>query len=592
MSARTSVPEETAAAGASEPTPDPVGDRRTFRLPSSRTLLAIAAALIVLYLVVTPGIFMLGSVFQTSATGLPLTSESTWTFDNVTTVFSDGRTWELLARTLFFALSAVLLGGSIAVALAWLTERTDLPFPRVIFVLVIATAGLPGIIQALAWATILNPTAGPVNDLLGVVGLNFNPYSLAGMVIVQALEVIPVAFLLIAASLRNMNPVLEEAAAASGARSWTTFRLVSLPMFMPAALGAFIYAFVNTVDAVAVPLILGLPANERVLSIQVWLSAQPVRGLPQYGIASTYALILVALSLLPLFFYKRIMSQASTYATITGKGFRPRLLGLGPWKWPAFILTFGFVLMQAVLPVLMLFWSSIQPYYDGFGPDALERTSWSAWTSQLGSGKIVDLVLTTAKIGALAGLFTIVVAILASWVAVRSRSRTAKWLDMAMFFPQLLPGIVIALAVLLLYLVLPLGIYGTMWLLVAGFVVKSLPLASRVTTPGVAQVGVSLEEAAAVSGAKLRHIWMFVLAPLLKGTLTTGFLLVFMGALQNLSLPLLLGGGSGDRMLAEDILEIYQNAGDTMRASVLCIVMVVMTSLCAIAMRVSDRRPS
>ncbi|CUR58431.1 membrane hypothetical protein [metagenome] len=562
---------------------------RLLRRPSSRILLGLVVGVVVLYLVVMPVVFMLGSTFQTSETGLPLTSESTWTFSNITTVFSDSRTWELLVKTLVFSLSAVAVGGAIAIALAWLTERTDLPLPRVIFVLVIATAGLPGLIQALAWARILNPSAGPVNDLLGLVGLNFDPYTLHGMILVQAIEVVPIAFLLIAASLRQMNPALEEAAAASGAKGFTTFRMVSLPLFAPAALGAFIYSFVNTVDSVAVPLILGLPGNERVLSIQVWLSAQPVRGLPQYGLASTYALILVALSLLPLFFYKRIMSTASRNATVTGKGFRSRRLPLGQWKWPAFVIVFGFVLLQAVLPVLMLFWSSIQPYYDGFGSEALGRTTWDAWTSQFSSGKIAELVATTVKIGALSALATIVVTMVASWVAVRGRSRFAKSLDLLMFFPQLLPGIVIALAVLMLYLVLPLGIYGTMWLLVAGFVVKSLPLASRVTTPGVAQISVTLEEAAAVSGAKLRHVWLHVLAPLLRGTMTTGFLLVFMGALQNLSLPLLLGGGSGDRMLAEDILEVYQNAGDTQRASVLCLVMVALTSVCAIVMRVSDR---
>jgi iron(III) transport system permease protein len=558
-------------------------------LPSSRVMIGVAITLVILYLVLTPIVFVLGSAFQTSATGLPLTSEATWTFRNVITVFADARTYELLGTTILFAVCSTLLGGSIAVALAWLTERTDLPLSSTIFVLVVATAGLPGLVFALAWASILNPAAGPVNDFLRLFGLHFNPYTLPGMILVEALQTIPIVYLLISASLRRMHPVLEEAAAASGASAAATFWRISVPLFAPAAIAAFTHSLVRSVDSVAVPLLFGLPGRIQVLSVHVWLTAQPTRGLPAYGLASTYALLLVALALAPLLFYQRIMKRANRLATVTGKGYRLRRFALGKWKWPAFAVVFLFVLFQALLPVLMLFWSSVQPYYAGFGAQALARTSWTAW-GDLASPFVREVIWTTIGIGVAAAVLTVTVAVIGSWVSVRGRTRRARWLDLLMFTPQLLPGIVIALAILLTYLVLPVGVYGTMWLLVAAFVVKGLPLTSRVTGPGVAQLGVSLEEAALVSGARLRHLWLRILAPLLKGVIATGVLLAFQAAIENLTMPLMLGASAGNRrMLAGDIYEVYQNIGSTTRAAVLCIALIALTLVCAIAIRWTDK---
>jgi iron(III) transport system permease protein len=557
--------------------------------PSSRVLIGVIITMVVLYLVITPIVFVLGSAFQTSETGLPLTSEATWTFENLKAVFSSAKTYELLGTTIGFATGSITLGGTFAVTLAWLTERTDLPLSRTIFVLVVATAGLPGLVFALAWASILNPAAGPVNDFLRLFGLHFNPYSMAGMILVEGLQIVPVLFLLISASLRRMNPALEAAAAASGASAAATFFRVSVPLFAPAAIAALIYSFVLSVDAVAVPLVFGLPGNIQVLSVHVWLTAQPSRGLPDYGIASTHALLLMALALLPLLFYSRVMQRANRYATVTGKGYRLRKFKLGKRRWPIFGVVFAFVLIQAVMPIMMLFWSSIQPYYAGFGPEALKRISWAAW-GDLGSRSVQTSILTTIKVGFAAALITVAVAVVGSWVSVRGRSRGSKWLDMLMFAPQLLPGVVIALAILLMYLILPVGIYGTMWLLVAAFVVSSLPLTSRVTGPGVAQLGVSLEEAAFVSGARLRHLWFYILIPLLKGVIAIGVLLSFQSAIQNLTIPLMLGTSAGNsRMLAGDIYDVYQNIGSTTRASVLCIVLVGITFTCAIVIRWTDK---
>ncbi|CUR58415.1 membrane hypothetical protein [metagenome] len=551
---------------------------------TSRQLLGVVVGLTVTYLALGPIVIMVAAMFQNTEAGLPLSSGATWTFDNLVTVFGSSATWDLLITTLVFALGSLFLGGTIAIVLAWLTERTDIALPRTIFVLIVASAGVPGLINTIAWGALLNPTAGPINDLMRwAFGWTFDPWSLPGMIFVQGLSLVPLIYLLLAATFRGMNPALEEAAVASGASNLLMMRRVTLPLLTPAIIGAFIYGFVSAVESVDVPLIFGLPGQVRVLSLQVWLSAQSTSGLPEYGVACAYALLLVAMSLIPLMIYTRVIRNSSRYATVTGKGFRPRKFTLGAWRWPAFVVVFLFLLVQLLLPILMLLWSSVQFYYSGINQEAIDRISFDAWKNDLTSSTVHTILLTTLKVGLLAALGTMILTILSSWIVVRSRNRAAGWLDHLLFFPHLLPGIVIALAVLLLYLILPVGVYGTIWILVIAFVMKSTPLASRLTTPGIAQISVTLEEAAAVSGGKMRHVWLRVLVPLLKGVFTNGYLLIFMMCIHTLSLPLLLSS-QGTQMLASEIFSRYVT-GQTRGVAVLSLIMVAITSVLAIVMR-------
>ncbi|CUR58481.1 membrane hypothetical protein [metagenome] len=558
-------------------------------LPSSRGVLGLVVTLTVVYLVFGPLLIMLVAIFQNTERGLPLSENATWTLDNITSVYASGRTWDLLLTTLTFALGSLAVAGFLALALAWLTERTNLPFPRVFFVLIVASAGVPGLVSTIAWGVLLNPAAGPISDFTTwAFGWAFNPWSLLGMVLVQGLHLIPVMYLLISATFKGLNPALEEAASASGATTWMTMRRITLPLLTPAIVGAFIYSFVATVDSVDVPLIFGLPGDVDVLAIRVWLEADPAGGIPQYGLSSSYGLLLIAMSLIPLVAYNRIIRKSSRYATVTGKGYRPRRLSLGAWRWPAFVLMGAVLLMQLILPMLMLFWASIQPFYGGINQDAFDRINFDAWRNELLSPFVHDVLITTLKVGLLAGLGTIVLTALGSWYVVRSRTRLAGWLDFLMFFPHMLPGIVIGLAVLLVYLILPIGVYGTMWILVIAFVMKNMPLASRVTTPGVAQISVTLEEAASVSGGSLRHVLFRVLLPLLKGVLANGYLLVFMGAIQNLSLPLMLNS-VGNEMISTQLLTKY-DSGQAKSMAVLSLVLVLMTTILATVVKVFDKQ--
>ncbi|MYS21816.1 iron(III) transport system permease protein [Streptomyces sp. DvalAA-14] len=561
--------------------PPPLPARRR---PTARVLLAVVVSLVVVYLVFGPLVILLASSFQDTSLALPLSSGSTWTLSNVTSVLGASQTWHLLLTTVEYALGSLLIASFFSIAFAWLVERTNIPMRRTLYVLVVASSGIPGLIFAISWSLLLNPNNGAVNQVLhAVFGFRFDVLSLPGMIFVQGVQLVPLMFLLIGAAFRGMNGSLEDAAAASGAPMRTTLFRITLPMLAPALLGAMIYNFVNIIEWVDIPLVLGLPGHVSVLSTQVFLTVQPPSGLPDYGLASSYGLLLVVLSLVPLILYQRLIRRSSRFATVTGKGYRPRPIQLGRMRYPTLGIALLYIVIVLVLPLLMLFWSSIQPYYSGLNSKAFHRSNWTAYSNLFGSSTLTSTVVNTIVLGLCAAAGTMVLSLLSSWLVVRARNRAAGWLDFLMFFPHMIPSIVIGLAVLLVYLILPVGVYGTIWIMVIAMITKYMSLGTRITNPGMAQVHVSLEEAAAVSGGAVRHIWMRVLIPLLRSVASNGFLIVFLVSIQNLTLPLLLSSPGND-VMATLIWNRYQ-LGFVQSASALSVMMTVLTMVIAAALR-------
>jgi iron(III) transport system permease protein len=558
------------------------------RRPSARVLIAIVVTLVVLYLLFGPLVVLVASSFQDTSIALPLSAGSTWSLTNIKAVFGAEATWKLLLTTVEYAIGSLVLGGILSTGLAWLIERTTIPLRRTLYVLVVASSGIPGLIFAIAWSLLLNPTNGAVNDFFrSVLGFTFNALSLPGMIFVQGIQIVPLMFLLISAAFRGMNGSLEDAAAASGASTFTTLRRITLPMLAPALLGAVIYNFVNVIEWVDIPLVLGLPGHVSVLATKVYLTVQPPIGLPNYGLASAYGLMLVVLSLVPLVIYNRLIRRSGRYATMTGKGYRPRRTDLGRWRWLALFAALVYVVVVLVLPVLMLFWSSIQPYYGGFNSAAFHRIGFGAYTNLFSSSTLWPTVWNTVELGVVTALGTIILSVLSSWLVVRARNRLASTLDFLVFFPHMIPSIVIGLAILLVYLILPISVYGTLWIIVIAMITKYMALGTRITTPGVAQVHVSLEEAAEVSGGGIRHVWRRVLLPLLRNVLGNGYLVVFLVAVQNLTLPLLLTSPGND-VLATLIWNRY-DLGFVQSAAALSILMTVLTIVVAAALRGSSK---
>lgn len=556
----------------------------------------LVVLLVLAYIVIVPiGILVFAS-FRDARGGLPFDAVSTWSLDNFRAVFLESRTYELLGNTLVLSIGALALAFAISLAAAWFIERTDFPFRGFAFVMIIAGLGTPGFISAIAWTLLLNPSNGVINEvlrpLLGWEGDGpLNVLSLWGMVLVEGLGLVPVTFLLLTAAFRAIDATLEDAGTMSGAHPRKIARRITLPLLLPAILSTFVYQLATTIESFDVPVTLGLRNGIIVLPTEVFLQISPTTGLPDYGLASAYGLLLIAVVVLPLLYYQRVISRSERYATVSGNSYRQRRTTLSVrMKVAGWVLLGGFVLLEFVLPTLILLYTSLQPFYSVPSWESIGNSSLAAYRDLVGNDLVTGALGNTLLVAAGAGLATLTLAAVVSWFIIRSRTSFRSVLDFLAFIPHSIPALVMGLSVALIYLYVPIPIYGTIWIIVVGLMTRYISLATRQMNTGIGSIKRELEEAGTASGASGVQTFRRILLPLAFPAYVNGFLLVALLSVKNLSIPLVLSGADS-RMLSTVIWNRWDN-GDTAGTAALSIVMVVITLiLAALSHRVTARVP-
>ena len=289
-------------------------------------------------LVLTPLTFLILGSFSTAA--IPTEFDlSRLTWSNYAAVWSDPDIGGVVGNTLIYVIGTAAISISLAVMLAWLVERTDIPGKLWIYAGVPMTLAMPGMLQAMAWVLLLSPRIGYINkfamSLFGLDEAPFDVYTLGGMVVVEGLRLVPTAFLMLLPLLRAMDPALEEAAATSGAPPRSSLRKITLGLMLPGIVAITIYQSMTALEAFEVPGILGLPANIHVFATKIYAILNSVSGLPAYGKANALAMLYIAFALIATWFYSRLIVRSERFTVITGKGYQPRVLKLGPWRWVA-----------------------------------------------------------------------------------------------------------------------------------------------------------------------------------------------------------------------------------------------------------------
>ena len=577
------------------------GGFRGFRRPSltGRSVAIFFIITTLVYLVLGPLLMLVFSTFRDARGGLPFGANATWTLDNYVEVFLNPATYQLLGTTLVFSLGALALSFSVSILLAWLTERTNMPFRNVVFVLIVASIGIPNLILGIAWDMVLNPVNGLFNvflrDLLGLEGTGpLSLFSLPGLIFVQGISLVPITFLLLSAAFRAIDVSMEDAGAAAGASFGTIMRRITLPLLAPALLSAFVYQFVTVIESFDIPLIIGLRGGITVLSTQIYISVRPAAGLPDYGIASAHSVFLLILALGPLLFYNRIIGRSERYSTITGRGYHPRRIDLGVWKVPTLVFGLGFILISFVVPALTLFWASTQPFYAMPSPEAFSRITFKAYTDLIANPGVRQALLNTVILGLSVGAITMLIGTLVAWILVRTRSRFRIVLDILAFLPHAMPGVIIGISILLLYLLLdpylPVPVYGTLWIIVIAMSTQYISLSSRLMTAAISQIKLELEEAADASGASWAMVMRRVVVPLIRPAFVNGFLLVFLQAIKNLTLALILVAPSS--VVVSTLIFNLWDRTNTAATGALGIVVLTITVIMSVALRLANNRSS
>lgn len=534
--------EKTAASDVDAQRPSTPHRRRRI---SGRSVAITTIVAVVLYLVFGPLLMLIFSSFRETDGALPFEPGVEWTLSNYLTVFTSKSTYMVLGTTLLYSAGSLVVSFGMALTLAWFVERTDMPFRGLISVLVIASLGLPGVIFGIAWVLLMSPRSGMVNvwfrQIFGLEGEGpFNVYSLPGMTFVQGISLVPITFLLVAAAFKASDAGVEEAGATSGARFPRIMRKITLPLLAPALLSALVYQFVSVVESFDIPLVIGLPGDVRVLSTEIYARSVPAGGLPNYGQSAAYAILLIAIALGPLLFYNRVIKHSDRYATLSGHSHRSRRLSLGKWRWAAFAVSFSVIFLIFILPGAVMIWTSLQPFYAIPSADSFSRITFAAYEDIMGSREFRRSLGNTFLLATGTGFVTMVLGLLVSWILVRTRSRMRTPLDVIAFTPHAMPGIIIGISVLLIYLFLPVPIYGTIWIMVIALSTQWLALSSRLMTGGIAQIRADLEEVAATSGAGWSVTMRKIVLPLVLPAFLNGFVLIFMMAVKNLTIPLIL----------------------------------------------------
>ncbi len=505
---------------------------------AAETWVLVVVAVVTAYLVLPP----LYSVIQTSLFTTKLTGElDEFTLSYYRDMFRELQVLGPFLNTVYFSVGSALLATLLGGLVAWIVTRTDSPLRGLGYFTAFASFGTPFILYTIGWLLILGK-AGPVNSWLRVFldhsGPVVNVYSMWGMVFVEALLWSPFVFLLLAASFRSMDPSLEEASAVCGARVWQTLRRISLRLMLPAFFSVLLLIFIRAFESFEIPALVGLPGDIRVLTTSILLDAQ--RMPPTYGRAGAFAVLLMLVVACTLYFYFRMTREASRFHTITGKGYRPALIQLGGWRYvtAAGLLLYSFVLL--VLPFLIVLWASLLPFYIQPSLEAISKFTLKNYVTAIHFPKITDSIKNSILLGIGSASAVMVLTTLASWILVRTKLRGRWLLDLLTTLPLLFPGIVMGLAIMRFYLLVPIPIYGTLWILLVAFVTRYIPYGIRYTHSGLLQLHRELEEAAYTSGSSWLDTMRRITLPLLTPSFLGGWVFIFLLSAKELSMSILL----------------------------------------------------
>jgi iron(III) transport system permease protein len=464
------------------------------------------------------------------------------TLANFRHIFTENGSVRLIANTLVYAAASVAIGIALAVALAWLTERTDLPGRTPIRILMFSWMSVPPLVFGYGWILLINPGNGLVNVVLrAVFGFAYgplSPYSIWALIGISGASLVPTAYIMISGLLRNMDPVLEDAGAVLGAARWRVVRRITLPLLSPGLLSVFIFLGMGMVQTFDLPLIVGMTARVPVLSTRIFLASSPDSGVPDYGIAAAYGVVLLLLAMVLMWGYFRAIRYGERYRVVSGKGFRPKRAKLTRGTKAAALAAVGTYFALMLLPLLILLWVSLLPFYQQPSLAALRVASLAAYVDILAEPQVQRAIGNTILLFLGSATIVMAMASLISWFSVRDRGPVGRWLDILSFAPIAVPPIVLATALLLVFLGTPL--YGTIWVLLIGHVTVYLAFGTRTMNGALIQIDRELENAALISGASWSTSLRRIVLPLVWPHLLNGWLWVVAHSARDLTFGLIL----------------------------------------------------
>lgn len=503
---------------------------KLLRRVSGMGVLTAVAIIAIIFLVFVPLAIQLISSFR--GPFLPFfIPDARWGFSNYSKLYGAlGSLGDTLWQTFLFVGGAALISVGVAGVLAWFVIRTDLPLRRLVTVLVLVPYVIPPIVKAQGFFLMLSPQSGVFNQILRIApwwsGKSgpIDPFSFSSVIVVQGLSSIAFPFLLFMPILQNMDGTLEEAARASGAGWSRTIRRVTAPILWPATLGVILLQVILLLGTLEVPLLFGQQSGRDIFALKMYdFSTLATAGaLPQYGLAAVYGMHFFVLTSLLFLIFRRVTRNADRRATVSGKGFKPALLPMGRWRWPAALLVALFLIPTTFFPLIALVWAAITPYTVALTwHNVVHLSSAHAFSAVLSDATFWHSLIRTLIVAAASATIAVLVATVAAYAVARgARSWRLAGLDLLASSAVAIPAVIAGFSAFILYLVLNryVPISGTIWALILTYSYRvSIPY--RTTLSATLQIKRELEEAAAASGASRLATFRRVVMPLLLPTM-------------------------------------------------------------------------
>ena len=551
------------------------------RLPNAQAWVIFVLLLVCGTLVLYPLVFLVTSslnvgdpqVFPPEEIGLA----------NYVNLYEDSR---IITNTLLVACISTVMAVVFGFVQAWILTRTSIPGRERLERLMELPYYMTPLIGALAWGVLLGPKTGLMNQLwrsLGIESDFFNIYTAAGIAWVMALFEGTVAFVMISASMKSMDPSLEESSRVMGASKLRTTLKITLPLVAPGVLSATIFVFAEMLGSFAAAFVLGIPGRFYVVTTAIWQAALSFP--PDYGRAAAMGLSLFGAMLITLGI-ARVIMRHGTYTTITGKAFRPRPMDVGLWRWLLMGIAWGYILVAVILPLMALTLTSFQKFATVIIPQM--QFTLANYETAFQMGSLGPAFVNSMTLGVAVATIGVPVIGVIAWIIYRSRMPGGVLMEYVVMVPAAVPRLVFGLGLLWAWINIPIPLYGTLWLLGIAYFTVFMPLGLRTIAGVVLQVDKSLEECARVCGASWGHQMRTVTLPLLRPGLIAAWLLIFIASVRELGASVFLMGPHS-KVIAPAIVNSWLTASSELSAAMALVQTVMVFIAVAIMFRVARR---
>lgn len=516
-------------------------------------------------------------------TGVP-GQPSAYDLSNYYKLLTDPYNYRVLLSTLIFSGVTIAVSVPLGFVFAWLIERTDMPHKALAMSLLSIGILFPTFLKAMGWVFLLHPRIGVINIfLIQLFGLQNSPLNIAtlpGIGFVQGLTLAPLAYVMISTALRSMNPALVEASSVHGVSKLMTLLRVELPLVWPALFSTVIWMLTIAIAAFDVPAVIGMANNIFTFSTAIYFMINPVEGLPRYGLTGAYGTIMVCFSLVLMIPYFAALKQSHRYQIISGKSYQARSIALGRWRFLGWGVLGVYLVLAFVLPLLAIFWVSLLPYVQIPSRQALSVVSLERYTAFAFDSAILHAGWNTLLLMVIVPTLILVISSAISWIVTRSKIPGRFVLDAIAFLPHPVPNLLFALAIayvaLLVSDVVP--VYGTLYVLIAVYVICWISFGTRVLNNSMIQVHRELEEAAQVGGVSTAKILWKVILPLIRPGLVYVWIWTSLSAYRELTMAVLLASPK-NQVLSTYIWGQWHGGGLGDAAAVAVMMMAVMSPL-------------